>query len=101
MVLYNVTVGIDTALEEEWLVWMKQKHIPDVMKTGQFDHFKIFKVLNQEQEDTVSYSIQYFAKTIDDVVIYLNDFAPSLSEEHRVKFKDRHVAFMTLLEEVS
>jgi hypothetical protein len=101
MVLYNVTVGIDTTLEEEWLEWMKEKHIPDVMKTGQFDHFKIFKVLNQEQEDTVSYSVQYFANNIDDVVTYLNDFAPALSEEHRVKFKDRHVAFRTLLEEVS
>ena len=101
MILYNVTVGIDVASEDEWLSWMKSKHIPDVMNTGKFESHKIFKVLNQEQEDTVSYSVQYFAKSIDHVVDYLNNFAPALSAEHRDMFKDRHVAFRTLLEEVS
>lgn len=71
------------------------------MKTGKFEGYKIFKVLNQEQEETISYSVQYFANSIDDVVDYLNNHAPALSAEHRDMFKDRHVAFRTLLEEVS
>ncbi len=100
MVLYNVTVGIDLGSEEEWLSWMKTIHIPEVMKTGKFSEYRIFKVLNQEQEETVSYSVQYFSQSLEEVVEYLNDFAPALAEAHREKFKDRHVAFRTLLEEV-
>ncbi|GAA0891487.1 DUF4286 family protein [Fulvivirga kasyanovii] len=100
MVLYNVTVGIDIDAEEEWLGWMKSKHIPAVMDTGMFIEYKIFKVLSQEEEQSVSYSIQYFAQTVDKVVEYLNNHAPKLVEEHRNRYKDKHVAFRTLLEEV-
>ena len=100
MVLYNVTVGIDIDVEEEWLKWMREHHIPAVMDTGMFVEHKIFKVLSQEEEQSVSYSIQYFAENIDKVVEYLNTYAPPLVEAHRVRYKDRHVAFRTLLEEV-
>jgi len=100
MVLYNVTVGIDSQVETEWLQWMKNKHIPDVMATGMFVEYKMFKVLNQDDESSISYSVQYFAESIEKVVAYLDNYAPPLVEEHRNKFKDRHVAFRTLLEEV-
>lgn len=100
MVLYNVTVGIDLDAEKEWLSWMKQKHIPDVMDTGMFIEYKIFKVLGQEGEESVSYSIQYFAESIDKVVEYLDNHAQALVKEHHQKYKDKHVAFRTLLEEV-
>lgn len=101
MILYNVTVGVDLDSEIEWLNYMKTKHIPDVMATGYFNKFEIYKVLGQEEEETVSYSVQYFSDSLDKVVEYLNDHAPQLAEEHRMKFKDRHIAFRTLLESVN
>ncbi len=100
MVLYNVTVGIDTTIENEWLAWMKENHIPAVMKTGMFVEYKIFKVLNQEDENSTSYSVQYFAESVDKVVEYLDNHAPPLVQEHQQRFKDRHVAFRTLLQQV-
>jgi hypothetical protein len=100
MILYNETVGIDLNIEREWLAWMKAAYIPRVMKTGMFVEFKIYKVLTSEDEDTVSYSVQYFAKSMDDVEKYLEIFAPALIEDLREKFKDHHAAFRTLLEEM-
>lgn len=100
MLLYNVTVGVDKDIEGEWLDWMKVKHIPDVMKTGMFESFKIYKVLHDQDDGTISYSVQYFAKNIDNVQQYLEVFAPVLVEQHRQKFVNKHVAFRTLLEEV-
>jgi len=99
MLLYNVTVGVDKDIETEWLEWMKDKHIPDVMKTGMFESSKIYKVLNDQDDGSVSYSVQYFAKNIDNVQQYLEVFAPVLTEEHRKRFVN-NVAFRTLLEEV-
>lgn len=100
MLLYNVTIGIDKGSEAEWLQFMKEKHIPDVMNTGLFVDFKMYKVLHDQEDDTISYSIQYFARRIEDVQQYLEVFAPVLIEAHRKKFDNRHVAFRTLLEEV-
>lgn len=99
MLLYNVTVGIDKDLEAEWLTWMKSYLLPEAMKSNAFSSYRLYKVLTHEDEGTVSYSIQYFSDDIQKIVHYLNNQGKALGEEHRAKFKDRHVVFNTLLEE--
>ena len=32
MIIYNVTISIDKEVENHWLDWMKNTHIPDVMQ---------------------------------------------------------------------
>jgi hypothetical protein len=100
MLLYNVTVGVDKDIETEWLQWMKTKHIPNVLKTGMFVNHKIYKVLHDQDDGTISFSVQYFANSIENVQQYLEVFAPMLIEEHKRRFANKHVAFRTLLEEV-
>jgi hypothetical protein len=100
MLLYNVTVGVDKDIEEEWLSYMREKHIKDVLATGLFVEYKMYKVLHDQDDGTISYSVQYFSRSIEDIQRYLETFAPALIEEHRKKFHNRHVAFRTLLEEV-
>jgi hypothetical protein len=98
--LYNVTIGVDQDIEQDWLQWMREVHIPDVLRTGMFTEYKMYKVLHDNNDGTISYSIQYFATSLENVLQYLEVFAPALVESHREKFRDKHVAFRTLLEEV-
>lgn len=100
MLLYNVTVGVDKDVEEEWLQYMREKYIKDVLNTGLFVSHKMYKVLHDQDDGTISYSVQYFARSIEDIQQYLETFAPTIIEEHRKKFNNRHVTFMTLLDEV-
>jgi hypothetical protein len=100
MLLYNVTVGIDKDVEAEWLQYMRDVHMPDVLKTGMFVSSKMYKVLHDQDDGTISYSIQYFAASIEHVNQYLEVFAPVLIEKHKKRFANRHVAFRTLLEEI-
>ncbi len=99
MLLYNVTIGIDKDLEAEWLAWMKSHYLPEAMKSNAFITYKLYKVLTHEDESTVSYSVQYFSDDIQKIVNFLNDEGKILNENLRAKYKDRHVAFNTLLEE--
>ena len=100
MLLYNITFGIDKAIETEWISWMKSNYMPSIMRTGLFVEYKMYKVLTHEDDTSVSYSVQCFANKIEDVLQYLNEFAPHLTELHRERYKDKHVAFNTLLDEV-
>jgi hypothetical protein len=100
MILYNVTIGIDKEIESEWVDWMKSEHIPEILNTGIFFQHKFYKVLSHDDETSVSYCIQYFTENIEEFNLYLKDHAPIFVEKHRAKYKDRHVAFRTLLEEV-
>ncbi len=100
MMIYNVTVGIDQSIEAEWVPWMKEVHIPAVLATGLFLNSKIYKVLHENSDGSISYSVQYFANSIVEIQQYLEEHAPRLVEAHKQKFRDKHVAFRTVLEEV-
>jgi len=99
--LYNVTINIDLDVHDEWLEWMKTVHVPKVMATGMFDSFRIFRLLNDPSNEGATYSFQYFAQSLDAIELYLGKYAPPLIEEHMEKYKNKHVAFRTLLEEVA
>ena len=100
MILYNVTVGIDNSIESEWKKWMIEVHIPDVIATGQFVDHKFFKVLSHDEPNSSSFSIQYFAKTKENLQVYQENFAEKLQRDHQEKFANKFVAFRTILESV-
>ncbi|HZY81898.1 MAG TPA: DUF4286 family protein [Cyclobacteriaceae bacterium] len=100
MIIYNVTVGVDKAIETEWLLWMKEVHIPDVMRTKMFLNSRIYRVLTTGDENSVSYAIQYSARSLTEIDQYLEKYAPALRDDVTKKFGDKAVSFRTLLEEV-
>ncbi len=99
MILYNVTVNIDLEKEREYVEWMKEVHIPEVMATGLFTESKFFKLLH-EVEEGVNYSAQYFAGSMDHIRQYQVDHAPELQQKLKDKFDGHYAAFRSLLEEV-
>ncbi len=99
MILYNVTVNIDHEVHDEWLLWMRQSHIPDVMTTGRFTESRIGKVIAQDQGG-VTYSIQYLAPDMESYHRYIHEDAPKLQEKHEERFEGKFVAFRTIIEVV-
>ncbi|MBS1637334.1 MAG: DUF4286 family protein [Bacteroidetes bacterium] len=97
MYIYNVTVSVDKAVHKDWLQWMKTVHIPDVMKTGCFVEYKICRVMNVNDEGE-TYSTQYTFRDMADIERYQKEFAPALQADHSERYKDRYVAFRTVLE---
>ena len=98
MLIYNVTVNIDDEVHEEWLQWMKSDHIPEVMKCGLFKSNMMLKVLADDEGHT--YSIQYRCESEYKLKDYFENHAPRLQHEHTEKYKDKFVAYRTILEEV-
>ena len=97
MIIYNVTININDDVHDEWLQWMNEVHIPDVMSCGLFTHARMCKLLVDEEEGT-TYAIQYTAKAMSDYEQYRDVFAPALQAATMKKFNDKFVAFRTLLE---
>ncbi|GIV27630.1 MAG: hypothetical protein KatS3mg027_1444 [Bacteroidia bacterium] len=97
MFIYSVTIAIDKELEQEWLNWMKVKHIPDVMNTGCFTQYKIFQVYSAMSEDLSTYNIQYYFEKVEDIEKYQKEFATDLQREHKNKFEGKFVATRTIL----
>jgi len=101
MIIYNVTVNIEDSIEKEWLKWMQEIHIPEVMKTGLFVEHKILRLLSQNEGETgTTYAIQYACKTMKDFDLYQKNHAPALQKEHTARYQGKFVAFRTMLETV-
>ncbi len=100
MILYNVTIKIDRDAEEEWLEWMKSKHIPDILATRQFISSHICKLLDQPPDDDSTYVIQYRCKNREQYDTYMEKFAAAFRKEYDARYRDKYVAFRTLMEEI-
>lgn len=100
MIIYNVTVNIDHEVHDEWVAWMRDVHIPDIMATGFFVENRFAKVLLSQDEGGATYSIQYLCKSMSDLQKYQGAHAPRLQADHTKKFEGKFVAFRTVLETV-
>lgn len=96
MILYNVTISIDNDVHDEWLRWMKEQHIPDMMATGLFIENKIARIL-AEEDGGKAYSIQYLLSDMETYERYEKEFAPRLQSEHSERYNGKFGAFRTLL----
>lgn len=97
MLLYNVTVIIEEASVDEWLQWMNEIHIPEVMATNHFVSYRLLKVLDSPNEG-LTYCVQYVAENIADYEAYRENHAPALQAKLQVKYENKLVTFRTLME---
>jgi hypothetical protein len=100
MILYNVTVNVDKDAETEWLSWMRETHIPDVLATGMFLENKLYRILHDSEDGSINYSVQYFAENMDKLNEYMQVHSKKLQQDVQIKFQDRVVSFRTLLQAV-
>lgn len=100
MIVYNVTVKIDLSVHDLWLRWMKEEHIPRVMETGCFVESKIYRVLEENTPDGITYAFQYFAEDISKYFDYKEKHAARLQKESLDLFPNKFHVFRTLLKEV-
>jgi hypothetical protein len=99
MIIYNVTVNVEEEIHSDWIAWMKEVHIPDVMGTGYFVEHKIAKVLSTQPDETGhTYAIQYTCNSMRDLDEYQEKHAPKLQQDHSSRYEGKFVAFRTLLE---
>ena len=100
MYIYNVTVNIDESVHAERLTWI-ESHIPEVLATGRFLSAKLTQVLVKEEMGGVTYSIQYTAKSREDLENYYKHDADKLRADGLKKFADKMLAFRTELKVIN
>ena len=97
MIIYNVTVSVEDSVKVDWLEWMQNEHIPEVMACGIFIKAQMNHVIAQGDSDN-TFSISYTCYTLKDLHQYQFKFASELQQKHIDRFGDKAVAFRTLME---
>lgn len=101
MIVYNITIKINPEIEEGWLQWQREEHIPDVLASGQFTEYRFYKLLEQDETEGITYVVQYFADSLHQYECYIQDTAPLLRQKSLDKWGNRFIAFRTIMEVVN
>lgn len=100
MIIYNVTVRVDPAIAADWLQWQLEEHIPAVLRCGLFTDYRCFRLLEQDDEEGITYVTQFHCTGLEEYQRYLREFSPHRRQEAFDKWGDRYIAFRTVMESV-
>jgi hypothetical protein len=100
MILYNITFNIEPEIQQDWITWMKEKYFPYVLTTKLFFDVRMFRLLNEIENQGLTYTVQFFSDSLEKVNTYLEEFASDIVAHHNEAFRHKHVSFMTILENV-
>ena len=100
MIIYNVTIKVETSVAADWLRWLLEEHIPEVMSTGCFTEYKVVRLLEVDDIEGPTYAIQYYAETKPDYNRYIELHAPEMRRRSFDKWGERFIAFRSVMEVV-
>jgi Domain of unknown function (DUF4286) len=100
MFIYNVTTKVDPSIHEAWVAWMKEIHIPDLMKTGCFTKYQFVRILELDDSEGPTYAVQYNADSKANYNRYMEHFANQLRNEVFSKWGNRVISFRSIMQVV-
>jgi hypothetical protein len=98
MIVYNVTSKVSHAIAADWLTWLKAEHIPDLVNTGCFTHAVILHLLEADDEEGITYAVQYHAESRALYNRYMDQFSAEMRKKAIDKWGDKVIAFRTLMQ---
>ena len=97
-IIYNVTIKITSAIADEWLPWLLNEHIPDMMKTGCFISNRVVRLLEVDDKEGPTYAIQYYAASKSDYNRYIAVHANEMRDRSYKKWGDQFIAFRSVMQ---
>lgn len=101
MIIYNVTIKVDWPIHEEWLKWMMDIHIPEVIGTGCFERHQLVRLLEVDETEGPTYSVQYYATSKAKYDEYIELYSSTLRQKSIDLWGDKFIAFRTIMQIVN
>jgi hypothetical protein len=96
-VLYCVSVEVDGEIRDDWLAWMRDVHVPDVLREPGFQR----AVIHRDAADEARFAIHYEVSGRDALDRYFSGAALRLRSEHEARYGGRARATRQVLETVA
>ncbi|HEX7366619.1 MAG TPA: DUF4286 family protein [Pelobium sp.] len=97
MIIYNVTSIIEDDIHEEYIQYMKNIHMPEVMASGKFTDCHLLR-LTEPVNEGLTYCAQYITDDAEKLADYRTSYSPKLQENIQAKFANKLVSFRSVLE---
>ena len=99
MIIYSITFAIDDSIQAEWLEYMKEYYLKDIMEIGLFNDYRFSKTHPTAEVDT-AYNIQLRCDSITHIEIFEKQHAPHFDGKMMEKYRGKFGSFKLTLEEI-
>jgi hypothetical protein len=96
-IIYNVTNKVEAIIADDWLKWMMQEHIPEIMATRCFYQYKVVRLLEVDETDGPTYAVQYTAESKADYNRYIEKYAVEMRQKASQKWGEQFIAFGSVM----
>ncbi len=100
-IIYNVTIKVHSAIAKEWLQWLQEEHIADLINTGCFTKAVVLRLLDIDDSEGPTFAIQYFAESKSLYNRYIEKFSGTMRQKGFDKWGDQFIAFRSVMEILS
>lgn len=98
MILYNVTVKPEKDIADNWLAWLQQEHIPEMIQTGCFTHATVLRLLEVDDTEGPTFAVQYHAESKALYNRYIREFADTMRNKGYARWGNRFMAFRSVMQ---
>lgn len=101
MFIYNVTIKLTESIHADWINWMQQEHIPEVLTTGCFEKATLVRLLEIDDSDGPTYAVQYHAVSRAQYQRYISLYADGLRQKSFDRWGNQFMAFRSLMQVIN
>jgi hypothetical protein len=98
MIIYNVTIKVNSDTADAWVSWMKTEHMTDLLDTGLFVDCRLCRLLEQDEGEGITFIAQYFCNSMTEYNNYIDHHAEGMRNKGFKLFGGKFVAFRTVME---
>ena len=98
MIIYNITTKVHNSIAAEWLQWLKEIHVKDVMESDCFTKFKILKLLEIDETDGPTFAVQFAAESKGLYNRYMEKFAGEMRKRSFDKWGDKFISIRSVMQ---
>lgn len=101
VIVYNITTKVSWGIAEEWLQWQQAVYLPEIMATYLCTENKLFRLLDQDEEEGPTFTLQLFFPDQEKYAVFIREYAGLFSKKSTTRWGNQSIAFKTAMQLVN
>lgn len=98
MIVFNITTKVHPAVNDAWLQWQQDHYIPAIMATGLFTRYQLHRLLEQDDKEGKTYTLQFHAIDLRNYEMYMQEHATRMQQKSFQRWGDKIISFRSVME---
>lgn len=95
---YNITTLVPEEIEEEWVKWIVEIHLKEILDTGLILQHYLYKLRDKNVQEGVTYTLQIFFKHLQDYEKFKTLYEQKLLEKRKENWGNACLSFISSME---